>query len=254
MNLKNYMLLFLIFTIIMGCKENKNKVSVISIDDNNYYSPFKVDSITPPQLIKADDSTFVEKVKSSFSSPNLHRPNFIARLFINEKGELDKIAVINGINNKLNNMIIDKIKSWKFSPAKKNGNDVKYQETISLSNLRGDFIFNPPQFEKYFTHSENQFFVAVESMPQPVGGIQAIQKNVVYPETAKKAGIEGKVYIKAFIDENGNVVGTEVLKGVSTELDKAAEDAIKKTKFIPGMQRGEKVKVQVAVPIIFKLE
>ncbi len=42
----------------------------------------------------------------------------------------------------------------------------------------------------------NDYFVAVEQMPEPIGGIAAIQKNVHYPEIAKRAGIEGRVYVK----------------------------------------------------------
>ncbi len=91
-------------------------------------------------------------------------------------------------------------------------------------------------------------------MPEPIGGIKAIQQNVHYPEIAKRAGIEGKVFVRAYIDENGHVAATEVLKGIGTGLDEAAEKAVKETKFKPGMQRGKNVKVQVVVPIQFKLE
>ena len=38
-------------------------------------------------------------------------------------------------------------------------------------------------------------------------------KNVVYPASAKEAGIQGKVLVKTIIDEKGNVVETEVIKG-----------------------------------------
>lgn len=39
--------------------------------------------------------------------------------------------------------------------------------------------------------------------------------NVVYPISAKEAGIEGKVFVKAIIDEKGNVAETEVIKSVN---------------------------------------
>ncbi len=100
---------------------------------------------------------------------------------------------------------------------------------------------------------DDKYFVAVEEMPEPIGGIAAIQKNIKYPEIAKRAGIEGRVYIQAFIDENGNVTKANVLKGIGAGCDEAAMNAIKKVKFIPGRQRGIPVKVQVSVPVIFKL-
>jgi len=111
----------------------------------------------------------------------------------------------------------------------------------------------PPKEEKKIVEEEIQYFEVVEEMPEPIGGIEAIQKKIVYPEIAKRAGVEGKVYILAYVDENGNVTKTEVLKGIGAGCDEAAEKAVRETKFKPGKQRGKPVKVKVAVPIIFKL-
>ena len=109
----------------------------------------------------------------------------------------------------------------------------------------------PPKEEK--VEEEPTYFVAVEEMPEPVGGIRAIQEKIVYPEIAKRAGVEGKVYILAFVDESGNVTKANVLKGIGAGCDEAALDAVLKTKFKPGKQRGKPVRVQVSIPIIFKL-
>ena len=109
----------------------------------------------------------------------------------------------------------------------------------------------PPKVEK--KEEEPTYFVAVEEMPEPIGGIAAIQAKIIYPEIAKRAGVEGRVYINAFVDENGNVTKAEVLKGIGAGCDDAALKAVKETKFKPGKQRGKAVKVQVSVPVIFKL-
>ena len=109
----------------------------------------------------------------------------------------------------------------------------------------------PPKVEK--KEEEPQYFVAVEEMPEPIGGIAAIQSKIVYPEIAKRAGVEGRVYINAFVDEHGNVTKAIVLKGIGAGCDEAALKAVEATKFKPGKQRGKAVKVQVSVPVIFKL-
>jgi len=98
------------------------------------------------------------------------------------------------------------------------------------------------------------FFVAVEEMPEPIGGIQAIQEKITYPEIAKRAGVEGKVYVLAFVDENGDVKKAQIIKGIGAGCDEAALDAVLKTKFKPGKQRGKPVNVQVSIPIVFKLQ
>ena len=111
----------------------------------------------------------------------------------------------------------------------------------------------PPPKEVVEESEEPTYFVAVEEMPQPIGGLQGIQGKIKYPEIARRAGVEGKVFVRAFVDEMGNVVSVELVKGIGGGCDEAALDAILNTKFTPGKQRGKPIKVQVTVPVLFKL-
>lgn len=98
-------------------------------------------------------------------------------------------------------------------------------------------------------------FIPYDEAPEPIGGFAAIQRNVVYPEIAQEAGIEGTVVIQAFVDEFGKVTDCVVLKGVpNTGLDEAAVDAIKMTRFKPAKQRDRNVGVYISIPVIFKLQ
>lgn len=109
----------------------------------------------------------------------------------------------------------------------------------------------PPK-ENKIEEEEPPFFVAVEQMPEPIGGLADIQKRVIYPSVALQTGIEGKVYVRALVNEAGIVTETEILKGIGAGCDEAAADAVAKTKFKPGIQRGRPVKVQITIPIVFK--
>jgi len=131
-------------------------------------------------------------------------------------------------------------------------------EDIEIEDTEIDFEAEieappPPPVEKK-VEEEPTYFVAVEEMPAPVGGIQGIQSRIVYPEIAKRAGVEGKVYVLAFVDETGTVTKAQIIKGIGAGCDEAALDAVLKTKFTPGKQRGKPVHVQVSIPIIFKLK
>ena len=110
----------------------------------------------------------------------------------------------------------------------------------------------PPVVEE--EEAEPVFFVAVEEMPEPIGGISAIQSKIVYPEIAKRAGVQGRVYVKAYVDEAGRVTKVELIRGIGAGCDEAAMDAVKSVMFKPGKQRGKPVKVQVTVPVLFKLQ
>lgn len=114
----------------------------------------------------------------------------------------------------------------------------------------------PPQILENLKEEEEAqptFFIAVEEMPFPIGGIAGIQSKIKYPEIAKRAGIQGRVFVKAYVDEKGDVKKVEILKGIGAGCDEAAAEAVLQTKFSPGKQRGKPVKVQVSVPILFVL-
>lgn len=101
--------------------------------------------------------------------------------------------------------------------------------------------------------NEEGVFVVVEDRPELKGGMQAIQNEIQYPELAKKAGIEGRVFIQFIVDENGNVQNPHITRGAHKLLDQEALRVVRGMEFEPGQQRGEAVKVQMALPITFKL-
>lgn len=109
----------------------------------------------------------------------------------------------------------------------------------------------PPVENKRITE-ETPYFVAVEEMPEPIGGIADIQKRVVYPKIASLSGVEGRVIINAYVSETGNVTRTEVVKGIGAGCDESAVEAVLNTKFKPGKQRGNPVNVRITIPILFK--
>jgi protein TonB len=132
-------------------------------------------------------------------------------------------------------------------------------EDVEISSTEIDLseqIAPPPpkQESKAFIEEEPVYFVVVEEMPSPIGGIQAILSKIKYPDIAKRAGVEGTVYILAYLSEEGIVVKTEIMKGIGAGCDEEAERAIKETRFSPGKQRGTPVRVKVMIPVKFKLE
>lgn len=98
-------------------------------------------------------------------------------------------------------------------------------------------------------------FIPYDEAPEPVGGPAAILRNIVYPEIAREAQIEGTVIIQAFVNEKGIVTDWVVMKGIpNTGLDEAAISAIRKTKFKPAKQRDRDVGVWIAIPVVFRLK
>jgi len=73
-----------------------------------------------------------------------------------------------------------------------------------------------------------------------------------YPEIARKAGIQGTVYVLVVIAEDGSVIRVSYVSG-NVMLRDAALAAAKKCTFDPAMQRDKYVKVKMTIPFEFRL-
>ena len=75
-----------------------------------------------------------------------------------------------------------------------------------------------------------------------------------YPDLARQAEAEGRVWIRVTIDETGRVIKTEVENSeVIPSLEKAAMDAARKWLFKPAKQRDKPVRVRIVIPFRFSL-
>ncbi len=112
----------------------------------------------------------------------------------------------------------------------------------------------PKKEEEVEEEPEAEIFMVVEEMPELLGGIQDLQRQIKYPEIAKKAGVEGMVVIQFVVDETGSVADPVVVKGIGAGCDEEALRVVQTAKFKPGKQRGKPVKVRFSLPIRFKLK
>jgi len=101
-------------------------------------------------------------------------------------------------------------------------------------------------------------FTKVEIESEYPGGAAAwyryLSKNLVYPDEAVSAEIQGQVVVRFIVDKEGNVSDVEAVSGPE-ELRDAAVRVIKKSgNWNPAIQNGRKVKSYKSQPINFKLE
>ena len=98
-------------------------------------------------------------------------------------------------------------------------------------------------------------------MPEFVGGekalIRFLQTNLIYPEQAKELGIEGKVFVSLVIFEDGSIHNETILRGINgnTSCDQEALRLVKQMpNWIPGRnENGDKLKIRVKIPVVFRL-
>jgi TonB family protein len=112
----------------------------------------------------------------------------------------------------------------------------------------------PPVVKEENFDDDPAYYLSAEVMPEPREGMTVLQKKLIYPSYAKENEIEGTVEIRAFIDQNGDVTKAEVEKGIGYGCDEAARITVLYTKFKPGLIRGKPVKIQMIIPLEFKLD
>lgn len=98
----------------------------------------------------------------------------------------------------------------------------------------------------------------VEFAPQFPGGMEALMKyigkNVKYPAIARRLSVEGKVYVSFVIDENGNVVEVQSIKGIGSGCDEEAVRVMAgMPSWTPGRQGNKAVRVKFVLPLKFEM-
>lgn len=104
----------------------------------------------------------------------------------------------------------------------------------------------------------DEVFMIVEGRPAPQGGMEAlfqyISTNIKYPEEAKSAGIQGKVFIEFVVDQKGKLTNVQAIKGIGAGCDEEAVRVLKEApNWVPGLVCGKSGKVKMVLPITYKL-
>jgi len=236
--MKHLIILFLGLLIFTGC-ERKTSVEIIPDYNSIYFTSDNIEK--PPHLLEGDTNFLESEIKKEMNRNSQDNISLEYRFLLNENGNVEKILPVQTPGMDYSNLVAREVSSWKFEPGQNNDKAVKSQYTWDFY-IPGEIRID-----------ESEYKMAADSMPQPVGGMQALSRNIVYPEKAKQNGTEGKVFLQVYIDETGKVVKTAVIKSAGELLDNAAAAAIRKTGFTPGIVNGKPVKAKIVIPIVFKL-
>jgi len=110
------------------------------------------------------------------------------------------------------------------------------------------------------TDKSTEIFTLAEVMPEYPGGMSALysflSKNLQYPPVCRENGIQGKVFLKFVVDEEGNLESFEVIKSSGADLldQEALRVAHQMARWKPGYMKGKAVKVYYNLPVSFKID
>jgi len=155
----------------------------------------------------------------------------VVHAHIDEQGKVTGVEVISG-DRVFHQAVIDAVKQWTFSPAKKNGKPVASVYQISIT-------FAPPD--------------PTPIPPTPSGSCNHIAILLhriapVYPKL--KSAHKGKVALQVSIDDHGTVTDVKTLSG-DQDFMTAATDAVRQWKYQPTFKDCKAVPSTTKVTILF---
>ena len=190
------------------------------------------DAIPPPKLIKKVEPVYPEAARKAGVQGVV-----ILEARTDVEGRVKNVRVLRSVPL-LDQAAIDAVRQWVYEPLIIEG---QRKEAIFTTTVR--FNLNG----KGKKGSEEKSSTGEVLVPTLIKRV-----DPVYPEAARKAGIQGIVLLEATTDEQGNVAAVRVLKSIP-ELDQAAIDALKQWKYEPVIVEGKPKGVAFTVTINFRL-
>jgi len=136
----------------------------------------------------------------------------------------------------------------------------KAENGVVIITLKEGVRYKPEKTGKVVAgrKTTEEIFIVVEEKPMFPGGLSALKSyiydNVKYPDKARREGIEGKVTVDFVINAKGDVEDVSVSQSTYAGFNDAAMKVFKDMpRWEPGKQRGRPVKVQLSIPVEFKL-
>ncbi|MEO5959054.1 MAG: TonB family protein [Opitutaceae bacterium] len=172
-----------------------------------------------PTLIKVDVSP----------TPAGHTPLARVRVDLDAAGVVTGVEAVDRIPDNPLSSIRQSLQSWRFAPARKNGEPVASGLELSVLCLVS-------------TPAAPTDFVAAKPVRQ---------KAPVFPDAMRRNGIRGEVAIDFWVDEKGSVQNCSVAECDNPAVEGPALTALREWKYAPATRGGKPVATQLRVAIAF---
>ncbi len=219
--------------------------------------PFVVVEEMP--VFPGGDAALLDFIKQNTKYPEIAKKNgtqgrVIVRFCVMSTGGVNKISVLKSVDPELDAEAIRVVSKLSgFKPGRQYGKpvDVWYMVPINFA-LDGMPPVAVPEQKKPESLSYDQ-------PPVFKGGEKKlhkyISKHIIYPQSAKQNGKEGKVLLSYVISAGGKVEQVQVLKGLDKELDAEAVRVVSSLPdWEPGKLVGKDVRVLYFIDVVFTLK
>jgi TonB family protein len=177
------------------------------------------------------------------------------RFVVDEEGVPTEITVVRGIGGGCDEVAVEGVRASRFTPGMQGGRPVAVRMSLPVTFRLTEPppAPRPPVVLTPLSPPKPETYAVVEEMPELIGGIARLQARIRYPEAARRAGIEGRVFVRFVVDEEGVPTEITVVRGIGGGCDEAAVAAVRASRFRPGLEDGRPVKVGMSLPVTFRL-
>ncbi len=119
------------------------------------------------------------------------------------------------------------------------------------SHILDDVLGKEVSNELFYPNHKGEpvFFIAVEKMPELIGGLKNLEAQLIYPNT--NIIEDQRVFVKVKINNIGEEICSDIIQSDNKLLSQISSFILSQAKWKPGKQRRNNVTVSVSIPIVF---
>lgn len=177
------------------------------------------------------------------------RGRVVLALNIDTEGRVRDLLPLAYTDSRLLRASTDALRDWRFEPARLDGLlvpvelelklDYTVQGAVISTNIEDHFLYD--RFEYAGPNAFSYQIASAQAADQPP--VRIAGESPRYGTAAEKDGVRGRVTVRFYIDENGNVRLPAVSQAGDPYLMAQALDAVRTWKFSPVTRRGQPVLV-----------
>jgi len=257
-------------------------------EGNSITQDQKGKKVPPPDYVQYDQppETILPQFQPDYPSEALSKKQegeVWLKLWVGETGTVVEANVMKSDAEVFNKPAIEAGMRWKFKPAVVNGKPVAVWVTVPFKFklyegkeapsidpgvkapgvkmktrvIEGAIPSKDPEEKAPGVKMKTRIiqeekppadYVPYEKPPEAIKQVPA-----KYPPDAKKDNVQGTVWLKTLVDEEGRVAKVDIQKSEAEVLNQAAVDAVKQWLFKPAIMKGKPVAVWVSIPFRFVL-
>lgn len=209
----------------------------ISIEELERGAIKAVGETKPPELLNKVDPIYPELAKRAMVEGVV-----ILNVRTDEDGRVDQVKVASSMDLHLTRAAIEAVKQWRYEP-------------FYLRGKRHPILFTVTVRFQLSHGLDNNVKEKEQEGATPLLRPEIIhQVDPVFPERARRLGIEGNVTMRIRTDNEGKVNSIEVLRSDSTIFNQAAIDAVRQWRYKPQFRNGIPVPIVTIVAVKFRLD